>query len=83
MNQTSLYSSDDSCQCGRVRYTLATVRAVIAHLHESNRRLRNIAYFEAFALALAFIGLASVADWRVTATFYAVAICYLPFFAKR
>jgi len=48
-----------------------------------NRRLRRIVTFQAFALLIAFVGLASLADWHITVTGYAVALCYLPFFARR
>lgn len=47
------------------------------------RRLRRILAFQGLALFLAFVGLLSMADWRVTVACYAIAICYLPFFAKR
>ena len=61
---------------------LQNVRDTIAALDARNRKLRAIASFQAFALALAFVGLLALVDWRVTAAWYAIALCYLPFFAR-
>jgi transcriptional regulator GlxA family with amidase domain len=67
-------------ECNRFAAFLQNVRDTIAALDARNRKLRAIASFQAFALALAFVGL--LADWRITAAWYAIALCYLPFFAR-
>jgi hypothetical protein len=83
MSQPSLYTSDESRQYLRVKQALSNIHETVELLHARNKRLRRIVTFQALALALAFIGLASLADWRVTAAFYGISLCYLPFFAKR
>ena len=83
MDQLSLHTSDDSSQCYRVRRTLANIKNVVASANAENRKLRRVAYFQAFVLALMLAGLVSLADWRVTLACYGIALAYLPFFAKR
>lgn len=83
MIRPSIRISNDSPNCKRVTETLSGIKATVLLLHRSNQRLRRIVVFQAFALAVAFAGLVSLADWRVTAAFYVIALLYLPFFARR
>ncbi|MDE2105950.1 MAG: hypothetical protein KGL39_52495 [Patescibacteria group bacterium] len=56
---------------------------LIGRLRRRNRSLRRIALFQAFALVLAAGALVTFSDWRITVGWYAIALCYLPFFARR
>ncbi|MGE5571102.1 MAG: hypothetical protein ACM3S5_18865 [Rhodospirillales bacterium] len=89
MPQTTTISNE-SDTCNTLRGFLANVRETVSLLREQNatlrarnRSLRCIAAFQAFALVLALAGMVALLDWRITATWYGIALCYLPFFARR
>lgn len=82
MGQTTTTVHLESDAHKRVLAWVQNAKATIDLLNRRNRSLRRIVLFQAFALLLAFVGLASLASWHVTVAGYAVALCYLPFFAR-
>jgi len=55
----------------------------IVVLEQRNASLRRALAFAAFALLVALAGLASLADWRITAAAWALIVVAMPRFARR
>lgn len=52
-------------------------------LEQRNASLRRCLFFAAFALAVTFAALISIADWKVTVVAWLILVAAMPRFAKR